>query len=75
MDKYGYSHLNGKDSIYNTDNPYGYILNVNHPLIRLMYERYKNSIGEIILSDAQRHRFETAVIRWLEDRAEKGGLE
>ena len=37
------------DSIYAKPNKYGYKINVNHPLIQPMYERYKNHIGEKIL--------------------------
>lgn len=29
------------DTIYAKNNPYGYKINVNHPKIRPLYERYK----------------------------------
>lgn len=57
-----------RDSIYTRNNPYGYKLNVNHPLIRPIYERYKMQIGEKILSDAQRLTFELEVVQWLESK-------
>lgn len=59
------------DGIYVEDNPYGYRLNIAHPLIRKLYFRYKDSKGighSIPLSDQERQEFETGVIRWMERR-------
>ena len=50
------------DSIYAKPNKYGYQLNVNHPTIKPLYERYKEKIGERILSDRQRLEFEQIII-------------
>lgn len=47
-----------KESIYARHNKYGYKINVNHPQIRPLYERYKRHIKAIILSDAERFEFE-----------------
>lgn len=63
-----YARIRGNNSIFARDNPSGYQLNVNHPLIRPMYERYKLKLGERILSDAQRLEFERKVILWLETK-------
>lgn len=57
--------------IYLEGNPYGYKLNIAHPLIRKLYFRYKDSKGigySIPLSDQERREFETEVIRWMERR-------
>ena len=54
------------DSIYAKTNKYGYKINVNHPLIQPMYERYKNHIGEKILSDRQRLNFESLIFQMIE---------
>lgn len=50
------------DSVYAKANPYGYRLNVNHPVIRQLYERYKEKTGESILSDMQRFKFEQYIL-------------
>lgn len=55
--------------IYLEGNPYGYKLNLAHPLILNLYlkYKYKNNIGHNIpLSDVERREFETVVISWLE---------
>lgn len=51
--------------VYNTNNPYGYRLNVNHPKIRELLERYEQANGIphcCPLSDAQRKEFEKIII-------------
>lgn len=50
------------NSIYAKTNPYGYRLNVNHPAIRKLYEKYKEKTGESILSDMQRFKFEQYIL-------------
>ena len=52
---------NDNDSIYAKPNKYGYKLNVNHPQIQPLYERYKKKLGEKILSDSQRLNFEALI--------------
>lgn len=54
------------EDIFTNSNKYGYRLNVNHRLIRPLYERYKEQLGERILSDSQRKMFEAKVIAYLE---------
>ena len=56
------------DSIFAKDNPYGYKINVNHPKIRPLYERYKEKVGESILSDQQRRHFEQLIFELIERR-------
>ena len=51
------------DSIFALPNKYGYKLNVNHPQISQLYEKYKRKIGEKILSDGQRFTFEYLVLQ------------
>lgn len=59
------------DSIYAKENKYGYKLNVNHPQILPLYERYKKKLGEKILSDTQRLAFETMIFKALQKKKEK----
>jgi hypothetical protein len=54
--------------IYASENPYGYKLNVNHPKIRPLYERYKEKVGARILSDQQRQHFEMLIFEIIERR-------
>ena len=50
-------------SIFNTKNPYGYKINVNHPKISYLYDRYKRWKGiYTIPSDEQRLEFEEFII-------------
>lgn len=59
------------DSIFARDNPYGYKINVNHPQIRPLYERYKEKVGERILSDRQRRHFELMIFELIERRKQR----
>ena len=54
------------DSIFAAPNKYGYKININHPKIRPLYERYKRSIKAKILSDAERFDFEKHIFAALE---------
>lgn len=54
------------NSIFAPPNKYGYQINIQHPKIRPLYERYKKKIGEIILSDQQRFEFEGYIFQMLE---------
>ncbi len=56
------------DTIYAKNNSYGYKINVNHPKIRPLYERYKEKVGERILSDRQRRHFELIIFEMIERR-------
>ena len=53
------------DSIFAKENPYGYQINVNHPKILPLYQRFKDKVGERILSDQQRLEFEKHIINIL----------
>lgn len=53
-------------SIYAPHNKYGYKININHPQIRPLYERYKDKLGENILSDKQRFHFEMMIFKLIE---------
>ena len=55
-------------SIYAEYNKYGYKVNINHPDVRPLYERYKEKVGEQILSDKQRHDFEQLFFRMIEKK-------
>lgn len=57
------------DSIYAKPNNYGYKINVNHPKIRPLYERYKEKLGERILSDKQRLTFESIIHQMIERKS------
>lgn len=57
--------------IYTKSNPYGYRLNLRHPLVQKLYYRYKERLGisrSTPLSDSERQDFEERVIPWLERR-------
>lgn len=54
------------DSIYAKPNKYGYKININHPKIRPLYERYKEKVHAIILSDSQRLTFECIIFQMIE---------
>ena len=56
------------DSIWAKDNPYGYKINVNHPKILPLYQRFKDKVGERILSDQQRRHFELIIFELIERR-------
>lgn len=55
-------------SIYAEYNKYAYKVNINHPDVRPLYERYKEKVGEQILSDKQRHDFEQLFFRMIEKK-------
>lgn len=59
-------HTEPNDSIYAEPNKYGYKINVNHPKIRPLYERFKEKLGERILSDTQRFTFEMLIFQMIE---------
>lgn len=49
--------------LFNQNNPYGYKLNVNHPLISRHYDRYKVKHNiYLIPSDEERREFESYMI-------------
>ena len=57
------------EEIFVDNNPYGYQLNIAHPLVNKLYFRYKDSKGighSIPLSDRERFEFEARTIPWLE---------
>ena len=56
------------DSIYARPNKYGYKINVNHPKIKPLYEKYKRHIKAIILSDAERFEFERIIFQLIEKK-------
>lgn len=58
-------------TIYANPNPYGYKLNINHPLIRPHYERFKVKCNTPILSDAERFEFERLMIDAIEKNRKK----
>lgn len=58
-----------EESIFAKPNKYGYQINISHPKIRPLYERYKEKVGERILSDAQRKEFEGYILQKLEKKA------
>lgn len=47
-------------NILNENNPYGFRYNVNHPMVRELYTRFKDwkEIGHYPLSDEERREFE-----------------
>lgn len=55
-------------SIFNTNNKYGYKINVSHPWVRPLYEKYKDKLGKMILSDKERLEFERIIIEFIENK-------
>ena len=59
-----------KEPIYAPKNKYGYKINVNHPVIRVLYDRYKKWKGiKMIPSDKERFEFE----HYIEQLIQKDG--
>ncbi|MCQ2388009.1 MAG: hypothetical protein MJ066_06180 [Clostridia bacterium] len=57
-----------QESIYTVNNRYGYKLNLKHPKIRNLYERYKKWKGLTLnfpLTDKQRFEFESYLLKKL----------
>lgn len=54
-------------SVFAPQNKYGYIINVNHPIIRPLYEKCKLKLNIMIMSDQQRHDFETIILKKIEN--------
>lgn len=54
------------EAVFNLNNPYGYQLNINHPIIKEYYYRYKEYKGiprSIPLTDSERFEFEEIIIK------------
>lgn len=66
-------HHSENDPIFMNANKYGYKVNINHPKIRPIYERYKRKIGCQILSDRERLEFEAFIIRKYIEFKNNGG--
>ena len=56
------------DSIYAKPNKYGYKTAINHPKIKPLYERFKDSKNARILSDKERFEFEAIIVGLIEKR-------
>lgn len=56
------------DSIYASPNKYGYRIAINHPKIKPLYERFKDSKNARILSDKERFEFEAIIISAIQKR-------
>lgn len=62
--------------LYTQGNPYGYRLNLRHPLVEKLYYRYKERMGisrSTPLSDEERLDFEERVIPWLKEHSHEKG--
>ena len=58
-----------KEPIYAPKNKYGYKINVNHPVIRGLYDRYKKWKGiKMIPSDKERFEFEHYIEQLIQKR-------
>ena len=65
------SRLKTDGSIFTTNNPYGYKININHPAIYPLFVAYHKKIGvplHIHMTSEQRLNFEAAVIKLLEKK-------
>lgn len=68
VEKYARINAERNKSIFNSDNKYGYKININHPWVRPLYEKYKDNLGKMILSDKERFEFERIIIDFLENK-------
>lgn len=69
---YPFEELSECDSIYCKGNLSGYRYHVNHPVIRKLYETYKQEKGipvRFAPSDRERQEFEYYVDKWLRKQA------
>lgn len=69
------SRLKTDGSIYTTNNPYGYKININHPAIYPLFVAYHKKIGvplHIHMTTEQRLKFEEAVMKLLERKGYHG---
>jgi len=57
---------NDNSSIFNSNNKYGYKININHPDIKEKYELFKKKKKAIILSDEERFEFEAIIFKMIE---------
>lgn len=58
-----------KEPIYAPENKYGYKININHPVIRVLYDRYKKWKGiKMIPSDKERFEFEHYIEQLIQKR-------
>lgn len=55
--------ITAEHSIYNKYNPYGFMFNVNHPVVAEAMKQFRQEIGEVLhpISDADRHEFEKRI--------------
>lgn len=56
------------DSIILPPNKHGYRIAINHPKIKPLYERFKDSKNARILSDKERFEFEAIIISAIQKR-------
>jgi hypothetical protein len=55
------------DSIILPPNKYGYRVNISHPKVRPLYEKFKRKRKAMILSDQERFAFELIVHKLLQE--------
>lgn len=60
--------IQSTDRIICEPNKYDYKVNINHPKIRPLYERFKRIKKAVILSDQERFEFEAAIMRMIESK-------
>lgn len=63
---------NNNDSIYAHENKYGYKININHPKIKPIYEKYKKKYAIIIMSDTERLQLEQKLLEYLGGKKHDG---
>ena len=64
-----YNQKKEPESVYCNENPYGYKLNISHPIVSKFYKQYKEEIGagNYPLSDAERFEFERRFFEWIKN--------
>lgn len=61
------------DSIYVPFNKYGFMIDINHPVVNEVYREYKKEIGELLfpITNEQRFEFEKRVMNGYYPQLEK----
>lgn len=58
-------------SVLSPQNKYGYRIDISHPCIKPLYEKFKSDKKTTILSDDERHEFETIILTMISNQPNK----
>lgn len=60
-----------QNEIFMIPNKYGFRVNINHPKIKPIYDKWKHKHGIMIPSEAERREFESSLINYINERESK----